>query len=308
MDRILVTPRSLTTSPPPVLNRLRDAGYEVVTATPGQLPDEDELLRLVPGCVGWLAGIEPVSERVIAAADRLHVISRNGAGIDNLPLSLLERRGIVTARAGGANAVGVAELTIGLMLAAARSIPASDAGIKSGGWPRHRGREINGATVGIIGCGAIGQRVAEIVIAMGAAVVAYDPLRPDFAATKRQFRWAEVADAIASADLLTLHCPAPDGGALICAETLATMRPGSILVNTARAALIDDAAVLQALDDGRLAAYATDVFDSEPPSTLALAGHPKVIATSHIGGFTCESVERATEVAVANLLEALPPP
>lgn len=304
MERILVTPRSLTSTPPPALDRLREAGYEVVTATPGQMPDEAELMRLVPGCVGWLAGVEPVSERVIAAADKLHVISRNGTGLDNLPLSALERRGILAARAGGANAVGVAELTIGLMLAAARSIPASDAGIKAGDWPRHRGREISGARVGIVGCGAVGRRVAEIVIAMGAEVVAHDPIRPDITATGH-FQWADRAAVIRSADLLTLHCPPPADGALIDDAALASMRPGAILVNTARASLVDETAVLTALDSGRLAAYATDVFETEPPSTLRLAGHSNVVATSHIGGFTRESVERATEVAVANLLDAL---
>ena len=304
MERILVTPRSLTTSPPPALDRLREAGYEIVTATPGQMPDEAELMRLVPGCVGWLAGVEPVSERVIAAADKLHVISRNGTGLDNLPLPALERRGIVAARAGGANAVGVAELTIGLMLAAARNIPASDAGIKAGDWPRHRGREISGARVGILGCGAVGRRVAEIVIAMGAKVIAHDPLRPDIAVTSH-FRWADRPDVIRSADLLTLHCPPLREGALIDAAALASMRPGAILVNTARASLVDEAAVLSALDNGHLATYATDVFETEPPATLHLAGHPRIVATSHIGGLTRESVERATELAVTNLLDAL---
>ena len=304
MERILVTPRSLTTSPPPALDRLREAGYEVVTATPGQMPDEAELMRLVPGCIGWLAGVEPVSERVIAAADKLHVISRNGTGLDNLPLPALERRGIVAIRAGGANAVGVAELTIGLMLAAARSIPASDAGIKAGDWPRLRGREISGAVVGVVGCGAVGRRVAEIVIAMGAEVIAHDPMPPDLSAT-RHFRWADQEEVVRSADLLTLHCPPPRDGALIDDAALASMRPGAILVNTARASLVDETAALNALDSGHLAIYATDVFETEPPATLRLAGHPRVIATSHIGGLTRESVERATELAVANLLDAL---
>lgn len=143
-DRILVTPRSLTSAPPPALDRLVRAGFEVVLSTPGALPSEAELLRLVPGCVGWLAGVEPVSERVVAAADRLQVVSRNGSGADNLPLVRLAERGIRVERAIGANATGVAELTLGLILAACRHIPETAVGVRAGGWPRLTGREVEG--------------------------------------------------------------------------------------------------------------------------------------------------------------------
>ncbi|MFC6489359.1 oxidoreductase, partial [Nitratireductor sp. GCM10026969] len=104
MDRVLITPRSLTSSPPPALARLERAGFELVFSAPGKIPDENELLRLVPDCVGWLAGVEPVSEKVIAAARRLRVISRNGSGVDSLPMVAVEARGIAVERALGANA------------------------------------------------------------------------------------------------------------------------------------------------------------------------------------------------------------
>lgn len=305
MDRILITPRSLTASPPPALDRLSDAGYRLIKATPGQMPDEDDLIRLLPGCVGWLAGVEKVSARAIAAADRLRAISRNGVGLDNLPLEALAARGVRVTRAEGANAIGVAELTIGLMLAAAREIPSTDAGIKAAGWPRRLGREIHGATVGIVGCGTIGGTVARIAAALGASILAYDPTRPDPGLPAGRFRWAGKDELLGLADFVTLHCPPLADRALIDARALSAMRPGAILVNTARAALVDEAAVIEALDRQVLAGYATDVLREEPPETLALAGHPKVIATSHIGGYTVQSVERATEIAVTNLLDAL---
>lgn len=305
MKRVLITPRSLSLDPPPELDALRQAGFELVFSTPGRMPDEAELLDLVPGCVGWLAGVEPVSERVVAAAGSLRAISRNGTGVDNLPLSLLQDRGIRVVKAEGANAVGVAELAIGLMLAALRHIPDEAAGIRLGGWPRSRGREIAGRTVGIVGCGAIGRRVARTVSAMGANIIACDPFRPEVYVSG-PFRWADIDTLFAEADIVSLHCPAPpDGRPVVGAGRLAAMRPHAVLVNTARAVLVDEDAVRHALDTGRLQTYATDVFTEEPPPPGSLALHPKIIATSHIGGLTDESVGKATAIAVANLLAAL---
>lgn len=305
-QRILVTPRSLTAEPHPEVERLRQLGFDIVYSTAGAMPTEQELMTLVPDCVGWLAGVEPVTPRIIAAADKLKVISRNGVGVDNLPIETLNERGVQVMIAEGANAMGVAELTIGLMFSALRSIPLADAGIKAGGWPRVRGLEIRERTIGIIGCGAIGREVARMVIALGAKVLAFDPMRPNLDLPSASFAYAEIDEIVAKADVLTLHCPLPrDGSALLTAERLANSRPGQVIVNTARSKLIEEAALLEALDDGRISTYATDVFDEEPPTSLALASHPRVIATSHIGGFTAESVERATRIAADNLLAAL---
>lgn len=305
-ERILVTPRSLTAEPHPDIERLRERGFDIVYSTAGAMPTEDELISLVPGCVGWLAGVEPVTRRIIDAAGDLKVISRNGVGVDNLPVDVLAERGVKVMIAEGANALGVAELTLGLMFAALRSIPLADAGIKAGEWPRRRGMEIRGRTIGIIGCGAIGREVARMVIALGAKVVAYDPVRPNLDLPGDGFSYAEIDDIVASADILTLHCPLPkDGSALLDRRRLFSAADGQILVNTARARLIDEDALIAALDAGRIGCYATDVFEPEPPVSLALAGHPRVIATSHIGGFTTESVDRATRMAADNLLHVL---
>lgn len=307
MARILITPRSLTSDPPPELRPLRNAGHELVFSTPGRTPDEAELLRLVPGVEGWLAGVEPVSPAVIAAADRLKVISRNGTGVDSLPLAEAKARGIRIERALAANATGVAELAIGLALAACRSLPDVSRGVRDGQWPRLKGREIEGATVGIVGLGAIGRKVAGVMTALGARVLGTDPFRPDLGALAGQVAYADLPEVIEHAEILSLHCPMPaDGRPVLDATALGTMRRGAIIVNTARAGLIDDAALAAALDEGRISAYATDVFATEPPAPGGLAAHPRVIATSHIGGLTDASVRRATEIAVANLLVHLP--
>lgn len=304
--RILVTPRSLTAEPHPEVERLRNLGFEIIYSTAGTIPTEQELMTLVPDCVGWLAGVEPVTPKVIDVAEKLKVISRNGVGIDNLPIPTLNQRGVQVMVAEGANSLGVAELTIGLIFGAIRSIPLADAGIKSGGWPRVRGIEVHGRVIGIIGCGAIGREVARMAIALGANVVAFDPARPNLDLPSASFAYAEIDEILPQADILSLHCPLPrDGTALLTKDRLAMCKPGQVIINTARSKLIDEAALLEALEDGRVNAYATDVFDEEPPASLSLAGHPRVIATSHIGGFTTESVERATRIAANNLLIAL---
>ena len=306
MEKVLITPRSLTSQPPAAIGRLRESGYEVVFASPGGMPNEAELMQLVPGCVGWVAGVEPVSERVIDAADQLKAISRNGTGIDNLPLEALKRRRIRLVCAVAANANGVAELTIGLMLAALRHVAASDAGIKSGQWPRRLGAEIAGSTVGVVGCGAVGQRVARLAAAMQATVIAFDPARPSMEASVGGFSWRSLEEALTQADIVSLHCPAPqDGRPIIDAGILARMKPGAIIVNTARAALVDEDAVLAALETKQLGAFATDVFPEEPPRSLRFVGHPRVVATPHIGGYTRESIERVAEASVDNLIWAL---
>ena len=305
MPRILVTPRSLTATPHPAVENLRKRGYDVVYCQAGRMPDENELIRLIPGIAGWLAGVEAVSSAVIDAARELRVISRNGVGVDNLPLAALAERGIDVRIAKGTNSPGVAELAIALMLAALRHVPLADHGIKQGQWPRKIGREIRGRNVGVVGCGAIGGEVARLCHALGAQVLAYDAVG-DAAARLSFARAVDLATLIAESDLITLHCPAPaDGTALLGPGEFSAMRPGVVLVNTARAALVDEAALRNALGAGHVASYAVDALHEEPPRDLSLVSDPRVIATSHIGGYTEESVDRSTTIAIDNLLDAL---
>jgi len=298
--RILVTPRSVTKNGHPQLRRIQERGYEVVFCKPGVQPSEEELLTLLPGCVGYLAGVETVSARVLEAARELRVISRNGTGVDSIDLAAAKQRGIRVCRAEGANARGVAELAIGLMLALARAIPASDRAIKAGRWERHNGFEVEGKTLGVFGCGRIGRQVAQMATGLGMRVVAYD------VAPVAGIAIQPVEQVFAAADVITLHCPPrADNRPLVDAAALAAMKPGVLLINTARAGLLDEAAVLTALDEGRLGGLASDVLEGEPPANRRLAEHPRVIVTPHIGALTRESVDRAMEVAVTNLLEAL---
>jgi D-3-phosphoglycerate dehydrogenase len=305
MKRILVTPRSLTREPRPELEPLERAGYELVFSTPGALPDEEELVRLVPGCVGYLAGIERIGEPVFRAADSLVAISRNGAGVDNIDVNAAAARSVEVLRTQGANARGVAELTLALLLGALRHVPRDDATVKQGAVERLEGLEACGRTLGLVGCGAIGRIVAGLAVALGMRVLAYDVAPSEDLPTTGGLRLASFDEVVSTCDVLTLHCPPlPDDRPLIGAAELARLRQGAVLINTARRSLVDRSAALAALEDGSLRAYAGDTVDSRADID-ALARHPRAIETPHIGGYTAESVARATESAVANLLSAL---
>ena len=299
MKRVLVTPRSLTNSDHPAFHRLRHAGWEVVLGPKGRLPDEAELCGLVRGCLGWIAGVEPVTPKVLAAADVLKVISRNGSGVDNIPLAEAAQLGITVLRATGANAQGVAELTLGLALAAARGIHWADRGLKEGVWSRSMGTELNGRHVAVVGYGRIGQTVARLFAAFGSIVSVIEPLE----VATEPFARVKLEHAIREAELITLHCPpAADGSPLLTKALLSQVRPGLTLINTARRSLVDEEGLLQEIENGRIAAYCSDVFDHADASTAKLITHPRVIATSHLGAFTRESVDRAALEAVHNLL------
>ena len=302
--RVLITPRSLTAAGLDAvddLEPLRARGYELLGPSPGTMPTEEVLLELLPGCVGWLAGVEPIGERLLRDAEDLQVISRNGAGTDAIDLDAAERAGVEIVRAVGANAQGVAELVLALVLCSLRHIVATATALKHGEWTRVKGAELADRRIGIVGLGAIGSRTAAAFAGLGADVRGHDPY-----AERAEVPVVELSELLATCDVISLSCPpASDGRPVIDADGLARVPQGTVLVNTARSSLVDDEAVLAALEDGRLAAYAVDAFDTEPPQPSTLLRHERVIATPHLGGYTTTSIQRATRVAVDNLLTSL---
>lgn len=304
--KILVTPRSVTQNGHPSLSRLEQAGYIVVFSPAGRFPTEGELTQLLPDCVGFLAGVEPVTAKVLESARSLRVISRNGSGLDNIDLDAARKLNIKVCRAEGANARGVAELTMALILSATRAIPYSDAHLRQGEWNRKNGIELKARTLGLIGCGSIGREVACLALGFGMRVLAYDPVQTDFLGPSVTFHYGSLDDVLSQSDIVSLHCPPlPGGEALVCAHTIGRMKRGVYIINTARGTLLQEDDVLEAIKRGHVAGLAVDVFRTEPPDEIELLRHENVIATPHIGGFTNESVDRAMESAVDNLLANL---
>jgi D-3-phosphoglycerate dehydrogenase len=248
-----------------------------------------------------------LTAELIGAATRLKVIGRAGVGVDNVDVDAATRRGIVVANAPESNVVSAAEHTIGLLLALARNIPQAHAALVEGRWERSRfgGVELAEKTLGILGFGRIGQQVARRALGLQMRVVAYDP----FISAER-FREAGVeADSLegvlARADFVTLHLPLNDDTrGVIDARSLALMKAGGRLVNAARGELIDEAALLEALERGTLAGAALDVYGREPYAG-PLLGAPNIVVTPHLAASTDEAQDRAGVIVAEQVGAAL---
>src|SRR4051794_2328251 len=235
-----------------------------------------------------------VDAELMAAAARLEVIGRIGVGMDNIDLAAASARGIVVCYAAEENAVSVAEHVFALLLALARKIPAADRSVREGRWERaaHTGFELHGKTLAVLGLGRIGFRVALRARAFGMRVVAYDPLLSPSspAVTETGAELLSLESALAGADVVSLHLPLTDETrGLLSHERLRGMKRGAVLLNTARGALVDEAALTEALVDGHLGGAALDVREQEPPGESPLHRLENVVLTPHIASWTLEA-------------------
>jgi D-3-phosphoglycerate dehydrogenase / 2-oxoglutarate reductase len=246
---------------------------------------------------------------VIARADNLRVIGRAGVGVDNVDVAAATKRGIVVANAPEANTVAAAEHTMALMLALARNIPQAHASLTAGRWERSKfgGTEVEGKVLGVLGFGRIGRLVAARARAFGMHVVAYDPFVSGERFRELGAEQAEaIADVYARADFLTLHLPrTADTRGLLNAEALAQCRHGVRVINVARGELVVDADLQAALDSGKVAGAALDVFASEPITEHPLFGYPNVVVTPHLGASTAEAQDRAGVQTAEQVVNAL---
>ena len=304
MNKVYVTPRSITKEGHPSLEKLKEAGFELIFGPPGQQPSEEEQLEILPECVAYLAGIEPIRKKILKAAKNLKIISRNGVGIDNIDLKVAEQLGIKVRIAAASNAQGVAELAMGLIFSSIRLIPICNTYMKKGEWHRERGTELEGKTLGIIGCGNIGKRVIRMALGIGMKVIGYDLYSDETINPSRNFKYTTIEEIYEKADIISLHSP-PGDKSIINTASVAKMKRGIIIINTARAPLVDEKAMLEALNERKVAVYATDVYTREPPELNELISHKFTICTPHIGGYTSESVDRAAEAAVDNIIKEL---
>lgn len=238
---------------------------------------------------------------VIAAATNLKVIGRAGIGVDNVDIKAATTNGVVVMNTPFGNAITTAEHAIAMMFAAARQIPAANAGTQGGEWPKKAfmGTELSYKTLGLIGCGNIGSRMAERAMGLSMKVVAFDPFLTEERAVELGVEKVELDELLARADVITLHTPLTDQTRnILSAEALARTKPGIIIVNCARGGLIDEVALKAALDSGHVAAAALDVFAEEPAKENPLFGTPNFIATPHLGAATNEAQENvALQVA-----------
>lgn len=254
-----------------------------------------------------------VRAELLAAAPQLSVVGRLGVGLDNIDQAACAERGVRVIPATGANADAVAEyvvLSVGLLW---RGAFLSSAAVAAGEWPRAKlssGHEMAGRRLGIVGFGDIGRRVARLARALGMRVAAHDPVLPPGDPAWAEAERLELDALLEECDAISLHVPLTPGTRhLISSERIARMRPGAVLVNTARGGVVDEAALVQALRDGRLGGAALDVFETEPLPSLSdfgpLAGAPNLILTPHIAGVTTESNVRVSGMIAERVLAAL---
>ncbi|SPA18480.1 putative D-3-phosphoglycerate dehydrogenase [Cupriavidus taiwanensis] len=300
-DVIIVTGADLA---PEALALLGD--YQIVFA--GKKPQIDELVALARqhNPVGIIVRYGSVTAAVMDAAPALKVISKHGSGIDVIDQKAAAERGIAVRAAVGANAAAVAEHAWALILACAKAVPQLDARMRAGHWDKstHKTIELNGRTLGIVGLGEIGRRVAVTGLAMGMRVIAFDPYAKAVPAGVTLV--SELPRLYQAADVVSLHCPLTDENrGMLNRETLALFKPGAILVNTARGGLIDEPALAEALD-GRLYAAGLDSFAVEPmvvPHPVQYL--PNVILSPHIGGVSDAAYVNMGVGAANNVLAVL---
>jgi D-3-phosphoglycerate dehydrogenase len=282
------------------LEILRGEGFSVDVEK--ALPPEELVRRVAPYHAILIRSGSRITAEVIEAARSLKVIGRPGVGVDNIDLEAATRRGVIVMNSPGGNLVSTAELTLALMLALARNVSAADAAMKAERWDRKAfaGVELCGKRVGIVGLGRIGREVATRCRALGMDVQGHDPFVSPAVAESAHVRLRPLEEILATSDFLTLHTTlTPETRHLLGSESLARVKPGVRIVNAARGELVDDEALLAALDAGRVAGAALDVFSQEPPVDWRLARHPRVLATPHLGASTLEAQERVgTDIAL----------
>ena len=278
------------------------AGYEVVDVA-GQGPDALE--AALPEAVVLVVRSETkVTAAVIAKAPKLRIIARAGMGLDTIDVAEAKRRDITVLTAPGANSNSVAEYTFALLLALARKVPGAAASLASGAWDRKtfEGTELRGKTLGLIGLGRIGGLVASVAAGFGMTVVATDPALTPEQAKAIGVELLPLGEVLRRADVVSLHVKlSPATRHLLNEERLRAMKRGVLIVNTARGALIDDAALVRALGDGHVGGAALDVYDPEPlPADSVLRGAPNVLLTPHLAASAKEAQTRvALEIGEA---------
>ncbi len=271
------------------LDLLRETGWEIVSPATATVPSE---LANADGLI--VRSATRVTRELLEKAERLRVVGRAGVGIDNIDVEAATHRGVLVMNTPGGNSVSVAEHTLALMLALARSVPQSNASIHAGRWEKSSasGTELRGKTLGLVGFGRVGTEVARRARALEMQVLAHDPYVTPAAARELEVELVPLDELLRRSDVISLHTSlSPATEKMINATSLAKMKRGARLINCARGELIDEAALAEALRSGQLAGAAVDTFAVEPPKNSPLLGLPNLIATPHIAGSTAEAQE-----------------
>jgi D-3-phosphoglycerate dehydrogenase len=305
--RLLVTPTSYGKNDPRLKTQLEAQVGEVIYNQTGKPLTSAEVARLLPGIDGYIAGLDDIDAQALQAADRLKVIARYGVGVDKVDLAAASEKGIVVTNTPGANSVSVAELALALMLALARQIPEAVEAVHQGKWPRYSGLSLEGKTIGVLGLGAIGKQLARRLAGFDCKILAYDPYADTAFAKANHVELVSLDKVIEEADFISLHLPLlPETRGVVNDSFLNRMKNGSFLVNTSRGEVVDEDALLKALQSGHLKGAGLDAFSVEPPAAgNPLLALPQVIATPHLGAQTDGATSNMGWLAMRDCLAVL---
>ena len=305
MHKILITTSSFGVDTSPSLRELVAKNIAYIANPYGRRLSDEEATALIKEHqpIGMIAGVETLGRAQLEACPTIKVVSRCGTGMDNVDLAAAKELGITVYNTPDAPSPSVAELALGIMLSCLRQIPQADRLIRDGKWTAQKGSLLSGKTVGIIGFGRIGQKLATLLSGFGVTLLAYDPHVATPAHPHAHFTSLE--QLVLQCDILSLHLPYnSETHHLFNRARIAAMKPDAILINVARGGLIDEVALYNALSEGHLSAAGLDVFEQEPYSG-PLSTLPNVVLTAHMGSAAKETRQIMEEEAAANLLKGL---
>lgn len=287
-----------------VFEKLSGAGVEYTKVYSRKILGEKELAELIPEYDGVVVGADVVSRTVIEAGKRLKIIAKHGVGLDNVDLDAAKEHGIAVTIGRNSNSVAVAELAIAMIMNLARNIDEHTCNIRNNEWLRFKGLELSAATLGVAGTGSIGKEVICRMEHFCRNILAYDAYPDKDFEKEHKMTYVSLDRLLEESDIITLHVPLlEETKRMICAETLEKMKPGAILVNTARGELADEDAVADALESGRLGGFGIDAFTQEPPWGSRLLKQKNIVMSPHMGAYTSEAINKMSQYAAESIIE-----
>jgi len=305
MSKILTSPSSFGQVGPEPVELLVKNGYEVINNPFGRKLTEDEVIEIAKDCIGIVAGVEPLTKRVMDALPALKCISRVGIGMDSVDLAYAAEKGIIVKNTPDGPTRAVAELTLAMTLSLLRKIPQAHYDLKNKIWKKQTGNLFLNKVIGVVGLGRIGRLVSQMFRALGNPVIGYDPYADAAWAATNGVELVDMQTLLAKAHVVTIHVPGnEDGSAVIGRSEIDIMKQGAFLINISRGGIVDEEALYKALDEKKLGGAAIDVFSVEPYSG-ALCDLENVILTPHLGSYAEEGKLLMEIDAVNNLINAL---
>ncbi len=304
--KVVITPRGFANCGEENVKYFQKAGISLVYNQTGKAYTKEEFYALTADADGVIVGVETVDKAYIDSHPMLRAVVKFGVGLDNIDVAYCQEKGIFVGKTAGSNARSVAETAISFILADSKNLYESISNTKANGWSKMTGYEVEGKTVGIAGFGAIGKKVAQMAFGLGMKVLAYDPYGVDEAVAQKFDVTSVGLDALLErSDFVSLHIPLTEETKdLIGLSQLKTMKPQAVLINTARGGIVDEKALIEAIDCGEIAGAALDVLEKEPAAPDSpLLNRDSIIVTNHVASYSKESLDAISLICAGNIIK-----